>query len=168
MLRRVSGLAAAATLLAVAAHASTRPDPYKSARYVVSAGGRQVATADQMTHVSRSAEVVKHRAGGDPGVGAHKSPGRNKFEAVTLERGLTQDAGFADWAGRAEGDDPRAQRGPGRSLTVQASDGSAGYSLEGCWVSKSRALPKLGAGPNAVAIEHLELSCQRVTRLPRH
>ena len=37
-------------------------------------------------------------AGGDPST-SHKSPGRNKYEAITLERGLTQDLAFHDWAG---------------------------------------------------------------------
>ncbi|HLY80372.1 MAG TPA: phage tail protein [Caulobacteraceae bacterium] len=49
--------------------------------------------------LTRSGEVVKHRAGGDPGL-SRKSPGRMKYEPVTLERGLTQDKGFANWAGK--------------------------------------------------------------------
>ena len=44
-------------------------------------------------------EVVEHRSGGDPST-AHKSPGRQKYDAITLERGLTQDLNFHDWAGR--------------------------------------------------------------------
>ena len=44
-------------------------------------------------------EVVKHRAGGDPSTSS-KSPGRNKFDAVTLDRGVTYDQSFSDWASK--------------------------------------------------------------------
>ena len=49
--------------------------------------------------MKRTTEVVEHRSGGDPST-AHKSPGRQKYEAITLERGLTQDLNFHEWAGR--------------------------------------------------------------------
>ena len=59
-----------------------------------------------------SGEVVKHRAGGDPGL-AHKSPGRNKYESITLERGLTHDSNFANWAAGAGGKHHGGRRGHG-------------------------------------------------------
>ena len=59
-----------------------------------------LAAAASAKPLTRSGEVVKHRAGGDPGV-SHRSPGRMKYEPVTLERGLTQDKGFANWAAKA-------------------------------------------------------------------
>jgi phage tail-like protein len=49
------------------------------------------------TWMPTAGEVVKHRSGGDPST-SHKSPGRNKYEPITLERGVTQDQSFSSWA----------------------------------------------------------------------
>lgn len=159
-------LAVALALLATGGAAATRLDPYKSHRFVVSMNGRAVGGADQVSVPAPA--VVKHRAGGDPS-GARKSPGRSKFEAISLERGLTQDSEFAGWVRQPAGDagaPPRSRR----SLTLTGPGGDHGaasrYSLSNCWVAHSRALPKLGAGGGATSIEHLELSCERVTQLP--
>jgi len=51
-----------------------------------------------MSSLKRTTEVVEHRSGGDPS-SSHKSPGRQKYDAITMERGLTQDTNFHDWAG---------------------------------------------------------------------
>ena len=74
------------------------PDPYKNFKFRLKWDGKYVAGGSKMTALKRTTEVVEHRAGGDPST-SHKSPGRNKFEAITLERGLTQDMAFHDWAG---------------------------------------------------------------------
>ena len=44
----------------------------------------------KVSALKRTTEVVEHREGGDPST-SRKSPGRSKFEAVTLERGVTHD-----------------------------------------------------------------------------
>ena len=49
--------------------------------------------------LKRSTEVVEHREGGDPSTG-RKSPGRTKYEAITLERGVTHDKEFENWANK--------------------------------------------------------------------
>ena len=47
--------------------------------------------------LKRTTEVVKHREGGDNSTD-RKSPGRTKYEAITLERGVTHDPEFEKWA----------------------------------------------------------------------
>ena len=42
-------------------------------------------------------DVVDYRAGDDP-TSVHKSPGRTKYDGITLERGVTQDSSFSNWA----------------------------------------------------------------------
>ena len=44
-------------------------------------------------------EVVEHREGGDPST-SRKSPGRTKYDAITLERGVTNDVEFEQWANK--------------------------------------------------------------------
>ncbi len=77
---------------------TTRLDPYKNFKFRLKWDGKYVAGISKAGALKRSTEVVEHRAGGDPST-SHKSPGRNKYEAITLERGLTQDLAFHDWAG---------------------------------------------------------------------
>ena len=76
----------------------TRLDPYKNFKFRLKWDGQYVAAVSKMSALKRTTEVVEHRAGGDPST-SHKSPGRNKYDAITLERGLTQDTAFHDWAG---------------------------------------------------------------------
>jgi phage tail-like protein len=43
--------------------------------------------------------VIEHREGGDPST-SRKSPGRTQFQPIMLERGLTHDTDFEDWANK--------------------------------------------------------------------
>jgi phage tail-like protein len=62
-----------------------------------------------VTAPARGTEVVKHRAGGDPGLSV-KAPGRDKYEPITLKRGVTHDSGFANWAAAANSGGHRGRR----------------------------------------------------------
>ena len=114
---------------------------------------------------SARTEVVKHREGGDPS-SSRKSPGRTKYEAITLERGVTHDTEFERWANKVW------NFGAGLGAEVSLKDfrkdiiievyNEAGqlvlsYRVFRCWVSELQALPDLDANANAVAIEHIKL-----------
>ena len=70
-----------------------RFDPYKNFKFRVKWDGRYVAGVSKVGALKRTTEVVKHREGGDPST-SRKSPGRTKYEAITLERGVTHDVEF--------------------------------------------------------------------------
>ena len=72
-------------------------DPYKNFKFRVKWDGQYVAGVSKVSALKRTTEVVEHREGGDPSTG-HKSPGRSKFDAITLERGVTHDPEFEKWA----------------------------------------------------------------------
>src|SRR5881409_369041 len=74
-----------------------RFDPYKNFKFRVKWDGRYVAGISKVGSLKRTTEVVKHREGGDPS-SSRKSPGRTEFEAIMLERGVTHDKDFEDWA----------------------------------------------------------------------
>ena len=76
-----------------------RFDPYKNFKFRVKWDGRYVAGASKVGALKRSAELVEHREGGDPST-SRKSPGRIKFEAITIERGVTHDLEFERWANK--------------------------------------------------------------------
>ena len=65
-----------------------RFDPYKNFKFRVRWDGRFVAGISKVGALKRTTEVVEHRVGGDPSTG-RKSPGRSKYEAIMLERGVT-------------------------------------------------------------------------------
>jgi phage tail-like protein len=75
-----------------------RLDPYKNFRFRVKWGGRYVLGVSKVSALKRTTEVVKHRDGADQST-SRKSLGRNEFEPITFECGLTHDKNFHDWAG---------------------------------------------------------------------
>ena len=76
-----------------------RFDPYKNFKFRVKWDGRYVAGVSKVGALKRTTEVVKHRDGGDPS-SSRKSPGRTEYEAITLERGVTHDTEFEQWANK--------------------------------------------------------------------
>ncbi len=143
----------------------TRFDPYKNFKFRVKWDGQYVAGLSKMGALKRTTEVVEHREGGDPSTG-RKSPGRSKFEAVTLERGVTHDTAFEQWANKVW--DFGAGLGAESSLKDFRKDiildvfNEAGqkvlsYKIYRCWVSEYQALPDLDANANAVAIQTIKL-----------
>ena len=144
---------------------ATRFDPYKNFKFRVKWDGRYVAGISKVGGLKRTTEVVKHREGGDPST-SRKSPGTTKYEPITLERGVTQDTEFEEWANKVW------QLGAGLGTEVSLKDfrkdiiiellNEAGqkvlaYKVYRCWVSEFQALPELDANANAIAIQHIKL-----------
>ena len=151
-----------------------RLDPYKNFKFRLKWDGVYVAGVSKCSSLKRSTEVVEHREGGDPST-SHKSPGRSKFEAITLERGVTQDVNFETWAGKVW----NFQAGLGSEVSLQdfrkdivlevyneAGQLVLAYKIFRCWVSEYQALPDLDAGGSAVALEHIKLENEGWDRDP--
>jgi phage tail-like protein len=146
---------------------ATRFDPYKNFKFRVFFEGSTtpVAGVSKVGTLKRTTEVVKHREGGDPS-SSRKSPGRTEYEALTLERGVTHDKDFEQWANKVW------NFGSGLGSEVSLKDfrknilidlyNEAGqlairYKVYRCWVSEFQSLPDLDANANAVAIQHIKL-----------
>ena len=78
-----------------------RFDPYKNFKFRLKWDGKYVAGVSKVSGLKRTTEVVEHREGGDPST-SRKSTGLTQFEAITLERGLTQDLDFVAWANSSQ------------------------------------------------------------------
>jgi phage tail-like protein len=143
----------------------TRFDPYKNFKFRVKWDGRYVAGISKCSSLKRTTEVVEHREGGDPS-SSRKSPGRSKFEAITLERGVTHDVEFERWANKVW----NFGAGLGREVSLkdfrkdliievynEAGQLALAYKVYRAWVSEYQALPDLDANANAVAIQHIKL-----------
>jgi phage tail-like protein len=142
-----------------------RLDPYKNFKFRLKWGGKYVLGCSKVSGLKRTTEVVEHREGGDPST-SHKSPGRSKFEALTLERGRTQDMAFNDWAGLVwnfgAGLGAEVSLASFRKDIILEFYNEAGqlviaYKIYRCWVSEYQALPDLDANANAIAIEHIKI-----------
>ncbi|TCO70120.1 phage tail protein [Rhodovulum euryhalinum] len=147
-----------------------RFDPYKNFRFQVMLDGRMVMGVSKMGALKRTTEVVNYRSGGG-NTYDFKSPGRTKYEAVTLERGITHDPEFERWAARVhphDGSSNAELREYKRDLIVNLlnlqGQVAISYRLFRCWPSSYTALPDLDAGQNAVAVESLTLEVERWER----
>ena len=76
-----------------------RFDPYKNFKFKIKWDGKYVAGVSKISSLKRTTEVVKHREGGDAS-SSRKSPGRTEYDAITLERGITHDDAFEQWASK--------------------------------------------------------------------
>lgn len=142
-----------------------RFDPYKNFKFRVKLDGRFVAGISKVGGLTKTTKVVEEREGGDPS-SSRKSPGRSKYEGITLEGGITHDTEFEKWANMVR------NFGSGLGSEISRQDFRKDFSIEvyneagqlalaykvyRCWVSEYQAMPDLDANANAVAIQHIKL-----------
>ncbi len=141
-----------------------RFDPYKNFKFRVKWDGQYVAGVSKVSALSRSTQVIEHREGGDPS-STRKSPGQTKYEAITLERGVTHDPAFEQWANKVWN-----YGSVGKEVSLkdfrkdiiievynEAGQKAIAYKIFRCWVSEFKALPDLDAKGNEIAIQSIKL-----------
>lgn len=143
---------------------TNRFDPYKNFKFRIKWDGKYVAGISKIGALKRTTEVVEHREGGDPST-VRKSPGQEKFEAITLERGVTHDPEFEKWANKVwnfdSGIGAVSLNDFRKDIIIEvyneAGQLAIAYKVFRCWVSEYQALPELDASANAIAIQTLKL-----------
>jgi phage tail-like protein len=148
-------------------------NPYANQRFVVSWDGHAVAGVSKVGGLGQFTQVVNFREGGAASA-ARKSPGQTSFAPVTLERGVSFDLAFQQWASKiwytpnsqsaAPGDASEAntslkdfRKDIDIALFNEAGQKVLGYQLYRCWVSEFTATPELGANGNGIAIQRIVL-----------
>jgi phage tail-like protein len=144
---------------------TNRFDPYKSYRFLVYFGQSTspVAAVSKVSSVKRSSDVIEYKEGGNAII--LKGLGRTKYEPITLERGITHDSDFLDWADTAQkldnGSPATSLKNLRREIRIQLLNEEGQpvfeYKVHRCWVSEFQALPDLDAGGSAIAVEHIKL-----------
>lgn len=144
-----------------------RLDPYKNFKFKVFYEGSSTAVmgVSKVSALTRTTDVIEDREGGDPST-PHKSPGLTKYEAITLERGITHDKDFEQWANKVW----NYKNGFGSEVSLkdfrkniriemynEAGQLALAFNVYRCWVSEYQAIPELDAAGNAVAIQHIKL-----------
>jgi len=142
-----------------------RYDPYKTFRFLIYFGTSTapVAGMSKVTSLKRSSEMVEYKEAGNMII--RKGLGRTKYEAITLERGLTHDSDFEDWANAAQvldtGGAKQSLKNLRKDIAIvllnEQGQPVYRYNVYQCWVTEYQALPDLDAGANAIAIEHIKL-----------
>jgi phage tail-like protein len=152
----------------------TRFDPYKTFKFRVKWDGRYVAGISKVSALTRTTTPITHREGGDPST-SRKSPGRTEFNAITLERGVTHDLEFEQWASKIW----NFGAGPGAEVSLkdfrkdiiidvfnEAGQKVLSYRVFRCWVSEYQALPDLDSNAGAIALQHIKLENEGWQRDP--
>ena len=144
---------------------TSRYSPYAAFNFLVYFGNgtQAVAGVSKVGGLKRTTAPIEYKEGGNRVV--LKSPGRTVYDAITLERGITHDTDFMDWADAVQRLDKGAPvislKNLRRELRVELlnEQGAAvhRYFMHRCWVSEYQALPDLDAGGTGVALEHIKL-----------
>ena len=151
-----------------------RVDPYKNFKFRVKWDGRYVAGVSKVGALKRTTEVVKHRDGADAST-SRKSPGRTEYEAITLERGVTHDLEFQNWANKVwqtntglgkEGSLADFRKPMIIEVLNEAGQVAIAYKIYRCWVSEFQASADLDANANAVLIESIKIENEGWERDP--
>ncbi len=151
-----------------------RIDPYKNFRFKLKWEGKYVAGVSKVSALNPTTDVVTYRSGRDS-LESRSLPGKNTYEAITLERGVTYDMNFEQWANmfwdyhNTTTDD---QAGDSGNKDVSMNDfrkdmilemyNEAGqkvmaYNIYRCWPSEFTAMPELGENGNTVLIQSMKL-----------
>jgi phage tail-like protein len=151
---------------------ANRREVYKTFKFRITQNNKVMFGVSKVGALKRTTEVVKHRSGGQNSFD-HKSWGRTTFEPIMLERGLTHDRDFeewaqmvASWAGDASTNLAQYKRELALEFLNERGQVAIRYFLHGCWVSEYTAMPELDANGNHVALETLKLELEGWERDP--
>ncbi|HEY4354530.1 MAG TPA: phage tail protein [Acidobacteriaceae bacterium] len=142
-----------------------RVDPYEASKFRVKWDGKYIPAITRVSPLVRFTQVVPHREGGGSS-NVHLQPGENAFQAVTLERGLTQDRSFEIWADAVwniasglgtEVELKNMRKDIRIELMNEAGQIVLAWNMLRCWPSEYQPLSELGSGAATDAAERLVL-----------
>ena len=127
---------------------TNRYDPYKNAKFRVLMEGKPVAGVSKVSELKSSAVSA---ASALSITGGKSGGARSKFEPITLERGVTHDKDFEDWA----------SGGARKDIVIEVLDEKGEvvkkYKVLQARVSEYQSTPDLDANANAVTIGHMKI-----------
>jgi phage tail-like protein len=152
---------------------TVRYDPYRNFKFRIKWDNKYVAGVSKVSTLTRTSQVITHLFDGAPST--RHMPGQSEYEAITLERGVTHDVAFEQWANKVwdyHNSSIDAEQSGNANQDVSLEDfrkdiipevyNEAGqmalaYKIYRCWASEFRSVPELDANGNAVAIQSLKL-----------
>jgi phage tail-like protein len=142
-------------------------NPFHTYNFLVKWDGTYVAAVTSVSGLTRRTAVVSFHAGGQP-QSALRIPGQTDYEPVRLERGITTDTAFQDWANLMWDYPNTPQLGNETQLATfrkpmqielydQQRILAVRYNLYQCWPSEYTALPDLNGEANVVALASMTI-----------
>ena len=142
---------------------SHRLDPYKNFKFRVRWDGKHIAAISKVSALKRTTEPVKYRGGADQSI-FRLSPGLTSYEPITLERGITHDKEFENWANlvyNQDGDAAISLKDYKKDITIDLINLQGvmvmSFRVYRCWVSEYQSLPELDANGSCTAFEKIVL-----------
>jgi phage tail-like protein len=140
-----------------------RLGPYKNFKFRVVLDGKPVPNVTKVGPLKRRTATILVR---DGNFANHSitAPGLTEFEPITIERGITHDKTFEDWAALAYGgaNAQMSLKNFRKNLRIELLNEQGtvvrSYMVYRAWVSEYTALPVMDAAGNDVAIETLVLT----------
>jgi phage tail-like protein len=155
--------------------ATARKNPYAAFNFVVTLEGVEIAAFMEVSGLDEENAVIEYREGhdqtGNGGAFVRKLPGLERYPNVVLRRGITGDLmlwrirqGIRD----ADADSPEFATTIGSvppilkiDLQDEKHDTVQSWTLHNAWISKLSG-PSLNAKANEIAIESVEVVCERI------
>jgi len=147
----------------------SRTDPYKNYRFQVFFGTSTtpVAAASEVSGLTRSTDVKRYRAGGDPST-VDTLPGQTDYQPITMLRGVTRDIAFEQWANKVWDYknsivDKKVESLPAirKDLSIKLLNESGqpvmAYNVYRCWISEFEAMSEFDRLGHVVLIQSITI-----------
>lgn len=142
-----------------------REDPYTVIRFVLEIDGFAEVGFKKCRLGGSKTRVLTYREGADKR--ARRLAGATRYEAVTLERGVTVSTVLADWRRLVEhGKIDEARRSVAVVLLDERNDPGPRWQFTAAWPSRYVG-PSLDAVESGVAVESLELVHEGIERVAK-
>lgn len=140
-----------------------RRDPYKNFKFKVKWDGQYIPAISWVSALNRTTETIEHRDGSEPN-SFRRSPGLTVFDPIVIERGLSNDTAFEDWANlvfNIQGDAGMSLLQYRKDIVIELYNlqGSKvmAYFVHRCWVSEYQPLSELNANGSTIVFERIVL-----------
>ena len=151
-----------------------KSDLYRNIKFRLKWDGKYVAGFSKASNLKRTTDVITHRTGEAQNTPRHML-GQSSYQPITLERGVTHDVAFEQWANKVwddthstlndkqggEGDKDASREGLRKNIVLEVYNEAGqkvfAYNIYRCWPSEFTALPEMDDNGNAVAIQSLKL-----------
>lgn len=140
-----------------------RKDPYRNFKFRVLWDGSVIPGISRVSGLSRTTDVIRYRQGNEFSV-LRSLPGVTRYGPIVLERGVTHDTAFEDWARlvhNVEGDAAMSLKNFRKDIAIEL------LNLQGtvvkrwvvhrCWVARYDVIDGLDANDGSVALERIVL-----------
>lgn len=140
---------------------ATRFDPFDNFKFRVAFDGKPVPGVSKVSALSRITDVVEYREGGENN-SSSKLGGLSHFPAIVLERGLSVDTTFEDWAALVLPFPTGSSSGNFRKdvdleIKDESGKGVLTYHILGYWPSEYQPFAGLDAKSDGIAVEMIRL-----------